>query len=84
MKRHERIKLVTTAYTAIQEIETEKDLRKQKLTLTEYHAIAENLRAFGNCKPDDRTETIYKGIAEFFTRYGFTVKQHGIGFQITF
>lgn len=38
----------------------------------------------GNFKAIERTETIYKGIAEFFTRYGFTVKQHGIGFQITF
>ena len=84
MRRHDRIKLVTAAYTAIQDIETEKDLKKQKLTLAEYHAIAENLKALGNCKADDRTETIYKGIAEFFARYGFTVKERGICYQITF
>ena len=64
----ERMHKVTRAFSALNEIENESDLKKEGLTLAEYHAISENIRAFGSCRPDAKTETIYSGIADFFSR----------------
>lgn len=80
----ERMHKVTRAFSALNEIETVNDLNRERLTLTEYHAISENIRAFGSCRPDAKTETIYSGIADFFSRYGFTVKHSGISYTISF
>lgn len=80
----ERMHKVTRAFSALNEIETVNDLDRERLTLTEYHAIAENIRAFGTCRPDAKTETIYAGIADFFRRHDFTVKRSGIGYTISF
>ena len=80
----ERMHKVTRAFSALNKIETANDLNRERLTLTEYHAISENIRAFGTCSPDAKTETIYSGIADFFRRHGFTVKYSGISYTISF
>lgn len=80
----ERMHRVTRVFSVLNEIENASDLKKEGLTLAEYYAIAENIRAFGSCRPDAKTETIYSGIADFFSRYGFTVKHSGIGYTISF
>lgn len=79
----EKMHRVTRAFSALNEIETVSDLNRERLTLTEYHAISENIRAFGSCRPDAKTETIYSGIADFFSRYGFTVKYSGVSYTIS-
>lgn len=80
----ERMHKVTRAFSVLNEIESVNDLNRERLTLTEYHAIAENIRAFGSCRPDAKTETIYSGIADFFRRHDFTVKYNGVCYTISF
>lgn len=76
------IKAIKNAYTTLHcEIEHVDDLKKYGLTLVSYHSacdIMDDLR-----KPGSSAETIQKDVASFFRSFGFTVKEKGIGYQIS-
>ena len=60
------------AYDKWRMIEDENDLKKNRLTLTEYHAVADILKALSGID-DSRYETFMAGVANWFEKNGFNV-----------
>lgn len=67
------------AIEAFKEIETEKDLKRAKLTLAEFRELGEDLQEYIKT---GQTRTICKAIADWFKKYGFTVDVEEVGWRI--
>ncbi len=62
------------------EIEHSDDLRKYGLSLSDYEEARSCFNIVSNIY---KTETIYSEVAKFYKKFGFDIKQKGIGFEIT-
>ena len=68
---------ITTAYSILHDIESDKDLKKYNFSLSDYYnalATMEELR-----KPGSATETFLHNVAEFFKNCGFYVNNTSAG-----
>jgi len=70
----EKINIYTKAYDRFRNIEDMKDLKKEKLTLTEYDAVYDVLKTLSRID-DSKTTTFVKAVADWFKRNGFSVIQ---------
>ena len=76
------IKAITTAYYILHtEIEDEHDLKKYKLTLSDYNAACEIME--GLREPGKTAQCIIKNVAEFFKYCGYDVKADGTNYIIS-
>lgn len=64
-------KILSTLYHDYISIDTEADLRKRKISLTNYYAIPE---IFGEVQRYGTTKCFISSIAEYFKKHGFTVE----------
>ena len=67
----DKIKKLTAIYNDYMSIETDKDLKKRKLTLAEYQAFPSVFNDYQ--KNRGKTRTFIDGIANYFKKYGFSV-----------
>lgn len=70
---------IEKAIKAFKAIETEKDLKRAKLTLAEFNEIYEDLREYIK---SGQTRTICKAVAEWFTKQGFMVEVEDVGWKV--
>ena len=73
--------IITSAYEALRAIYDDADLRKAKLSVTDYwecRRLMPLLGAIGNSE-----ETVYSKAAAFFKSFGYTVEECGLGFKIS-
>ena len=80
MKKTEAFKAITTAYTRLRDIESDKDLKKECLSLADYNAAKDIFSELST--PGNAAETFIKSIADFYSRAGFIVQPHGINDRI--
>lgn len=74
--------IFTAAYKSYMDIEDERDLKKNKLTLAGHFEVFDHLKKLSGLN-GETTTTICAGVADWFRRKNFTVKEHGIGFIIS-
>lgn len=80
MTRSKKMHIITNAYSKLHEVDSDKDLRKLNLSLSDYHTACDCMMQLGT--PTSSTETICENVADFFRWCGFTVSPKGIGFLI--
>ena len=80
MRKTEAFRAITTAYTRLQEIDSAADLKKNRLTLTEYDAARETFADLTT--PGSATDTFLQAVADFFRRAGFIVTETATGYRI--
>jgi len=80
MTKAQKIRIISRAYTDLRDIENDADLKKQELTLAEYHAAREVFNQVS--RPDTKTETVLSGVAEYFKRHGYTVTAGTVNYTI--
>lgn len=66
----DKIKKLTAIYNDYVSIETDKDLKKRKLTLAEYQAFPS---VFKRYQDSGEARTFVTAIADYFKKYGFSV-----------
>lgn len=72
---------IKTAYNHLRQIESAADLKRERLTLAEYHTAGALFNEVNT--PGSTTETFFKAAAEFFARCGYEVKPAGVNYRIT-
>lgn len=81
MGKHNKIKIFTTAYSRFMNIEDDKNLRREKLTLNEYHDVFDLLKEMSDMKTT--AVTFQSGVANWFKRNGFSVTlDDGVNYTI--
>jgi len=82
MTRLESKNAITTAYPILHtEIEDERDLKKYKLSLSDYYAactVMEELR-----EPGSTAKCFIKSVADFFHNCGYDVTSDGVNYIIS-
>ena len=77
MKKTEAMHAITKAFSILDGIEDANDLKKQRLTLADYHAARD---IFGQLStPGSSAKTFLQGVADFYSRAGFTVTMEPAG-----
>lgn len=66
------------------DVETYLDIKRFGLTLVEYNESIDILKALSGIKGNQASETIMQNVADLFRKYGFMVKEKGIGWIISF
>lgn len=85
MKTTDKIKMFESLYHPLtHDIESDKDLKRYGLTLTEYNHALDIILEFSPIKGNLSAQTIMQNVANLFKKYGFTVKEKGIGWIISF
>ena len=80
-----RIKTFESLYHPLtHDIESVNDLKKIGLTITEYYHAIDILKELSGIKGNLAAETIMEKVANLFRKHGFTVKEKGIGWSISF
>lgn len=74
MTRAGKIKIFTKAYCKYRDLYDIKDLKREKLTLTEYHLVGDILKSLSGIN-DMETTTFVEAAANWFKRNGFSVEQ---------
>ena len=77
----ERCNVITSAYYALRAMDDDASIAKEGLSLSDYwecRRLMPLLGSFGNSEV-----TFYSKAADFFKKFGFDVKEEGIGFRIT-
>ena len=69
-----KMKAMTKAYKAWQTIDNNADLRKNKLTLTEYHVLTDILRKLSTMESNG-IYTFWSGVAEWCRKHGLVVTE---------
>lgn len=82
MNKSKKIKTFTAAYSKYIDIQDDRDLRKNHITLCEYHVIFDILKELSDIT-EKKAETISEGVANWFKRNGFAVAERGVGFSIS-
>ena len=82
MGKAKRIRTFTNAVHRFRKIETEQDLRREKLSLCDYHQVFDILSALSDID-DTASETISQSVADWFIKMGFIVRNKGIGWEVT-
>ena len=81
MKKTDAMRAITKAFTTINEIESDADLKKQNLTLSDYNAARDLFPSLST--PGTTAHTIIKNVADLYSRAGFTVFESGNHYTIT-
>lgn len=69
------------AYKALRDMASAADLKRNKLTLTEYREACDLIQEYAR-NDGEGTSTIMQGVADWYKRHGFTVTPEGIGYRI--
>lgn len=81
MKRLESMHAITTAYTRLQAIDDDKALRREKLTLADYHSACATFKELTT--PGAAALNFSQPVADFFARCGYNVTPAGVNFRIS-
>lgn len=81
MKKTTAIHAIAKAHHFLQDIENDNDLKRERLTVAEYHAARDIFPELST--PGNSAQTFIKSVAEFYARAGFTVKPGTVNFTIT-
>ena len=81
MKKVEAMRAITKAYNTLREMETERDLQRAGLTLSDFFAARDIFADLST--PGATAHTIIKAVADFYNKAGFVVSAAGIGYKIT-
>ena len=76
-QQNRKIASVFSDYNAI---ENEIDLKKRKLTLSEYQTCKQVL---DDIRYNGKSETFIKNIADYFKKFGFEVNLQGVNYVIS-
>lgn len=72
---------ITKAYTTLRNIENMEDLKKAKLSLSDYHAAMDIFNELS--KPGSSAKTFISNVAEFYKKCGFNVVLRNINYVIS-
>ena len=75
-----QIKKLSAIYHDYMCIENDADLRKRKLSLSDYNAFPD---IFKTIQSHGSTETFISSIADYFKKYGFTVTEKSVNYCIS-
>ena len=75
-----QIKKLSAIYHDYMCIEKDTDLRKRKLSLSDYNAFPD---IFKTIQSHGSTETFISSIADYFKKYGFTVTEKSVNYCIS-
>lgn len=75
-----QIKKLSAIYHDYMCIENDADLRKRKLSLSDYNAFPD---IFKRIQAHGSTETFISSIADYFKKYGFTVTEKSVNYCIS-
>ena len=81
MKKTDAIRAITKAYSTLKDIETERDLQKNKLSLNDYFAARDIFSELST--PGSSAKTFITSVADFYKRSGFNVTLAGVNYIIT-
>lgn len=84
MTKSQKIKIFVKAYDKYRIIEDDADLRKNKLSLSDYYEVGECLKSLSRI--DDKVfHTIMSGVAKWFEGNGFKVvkDENNVNYQIS-
>lgn len=76
-----KARIFTSAYDKINSIEYASELEKEQLIITEYYTILDILSIMEDLKSP--AYCFMAGVAKWFSRNGFTVKQAGVNYKIS-
>lgn len=82
MSKAKRIHAFAKAYHVLTHIDDDKDLKKEKLTAADYYIVFQIMSELSGIN-DKTLETINKSVADWFIKYGFNVKEKGIGWEVS-
>ena len=68
--------LFTTAYSKLQEIEDNKDLKTNQLSLSDYDAVYDCMKVLSDFKRNPYVITCIGNVAAWFIRQNFKVTKH--------
>ena len=71
---------LSKVYAAYQAIESDMDLRKNKLTLSDYNAFPV---VFDTLQLESKAKCVSESLARFFEKNGFTVNLIGVNYDIS-
>lgn len=77
-----RARIFSRAYNDFRAIEFDRDLRRNRLTLSDYDSVRDCLQTLSNLR-DIYTDTSIKSVADWFKRHRFKVREHGINYRIS-
>ena len=72
---------ITKAYTTLRNIENAEDLKKAKLSLSDYHAAMDIFNELS--KPGSSAKTFISNVAAFYEKCGFNVVLKNINYVIS-
>ena len=72
---------ITKAYTTLRNIENAEDLKKAKLSLSDYHAAMDIFNELS--KPGSIAKTFISNVAAFYEKCGFNVVLKNINYVIS-
>lgn len=79
----QRVRTFANAYSDYYAIENMNDLRKNRLTLAEYHALTDILKELSSITDGKIVYTFMDRVAMWLLNHGFTVIEHGINYAIS-
>lgn len=77
----QKCRTISRTFEKLHYMQDDNDLRREGLTLSDYRAALDIMPSLG--APGSTATTIYKNVADFFTRYGYNVQPAGIGYKIS-
>lgn len=80
MRKIEAMKTITKAYTTLRNIENMEDLKKAKLSLSDYSAAKNIFQELST--PGNTANTFIENVAKFYERCGFLVVPNNGSFTI--
>lgn len=80
-----KMHIFTKAFHKYKEIDSDRDLAKNHLTLAEYETVYDGLAELSRIRKGDKFQTFMSGVAKWFENNGFSVKldNHGVNYIIS-
>lgn len=72
---------IKTAYNHLRQIESAADLKREKLTLADYHSACATFKELTT--PGAAALNFSQPVADFFARCGYSVTPAGVNFKIS-
>lgn len=69
------IRIFATAYSKFTDISDDRDLKRNNLTLSDYHTVYDILKLLSGCRKGEQAKTFCPAPARWFEKNGFTVKE---------
>jgi len=79
----QRMRIFANAYSDYYTIENMNDLRNNRLTLAEYHALFDVLKELSTITDGKIVYTFMDGVAIWLLNHSFTVIEHGVNYAIS-